>query len=408
MDKIRKDRKPTDYRELVELLPQTIFQIDEKGHFTFANRSGFRAFGYRPGDLKEPVSASMFFAPEDRRRLERNIRRLLNGEVLAGGEYTAQRKDGTTFPAVVSASAIIADGRPVGLSGIILDVSEIRRSRDLLRKSQERYRQLLETMNEGFAIVDAQTVLTYVNIRLCDMLGYSLEEMVGKNVEAFLDRNNRQILRENYRIRRRGGSDSYELSWSRKDGSRIATIMSPKPLYDEEGRFTGSYSVVTDVSLMKETEAALKRREQELEIKTQSLEEANTALRVLLKRREEDKKELEQRILANIREMVSPYIGKLKRSRIGDRQRVYLDLLESNLAELTAPFADTLSRTFRKLTPAEIRVAALVREGRANKQIADILAISPRTVEFHRDRIRRKLGLTHGKTNLRSFLLSLG
>jgi PAS domain S-box-containing protein len=402
-----KDRNPTDYRELVELLPQTVFEIDDKGHFTFANRSGFRTFGYRPEDLKGPVSAMTFFAPEDRSRLDRNIRRILRGEAAVGGEYTAIRKDGSTLPVVVSANAIIADGKPAGLRGVILDVSEIRRSRDLLRKTEERYRQLLETMNEGFAIVDAQTVISYVNIRLCEMLGFTQEEMVGERVDAFLDRKNRSILQENYRRRRRGGSDSYELTWTRKDGTFVATIMSPKPLYDDAGKFNGSYSVITDVTLLKQTETALRHREQELEAKTQHLEEANAALRVLLKRREEDKREFEERIMANMRELVTPYIGKLKRSRLSERQRAFVEILESHLGDLTASFVDTLSRTFQKLTPAEIRVATLVREGKSTKQIADMLALSPRTIEFHRENIRQKLGLARQKTNLRSFLLSL-
>lgn len=400
-------RNRTDYRELVELLPQTLFQIDQNGDFTFANRSGFDTFGYAPEDLRGPVSALEFFASEDRPRLEHNIQRILAGEAVAGGEYRALRKNGKTFPVVVSANAIIADGEPIGLRGVILDISEIKRSHELLRKSEERYSQLLETMSEGFAIVDAQTVLSYVNIRFCEMLGFSLEEIVGKKVDALLNKKNRTILKENYEKRRRGRSDSYELAWTRKDGSQLATIMSPKPLYDDDGKFVGSYSVITDVTLIKQTEEALRQREQELEIKTQNLEEANAALRVLLKRREEDKRELEERIMANVRELVTPYIGKMKRSRISERQRVYLDILEANLDDLTASFIDTLSRTFQKLTPAEIRVAAMVREGKTNNQMADILALSPRTIEYHRDRIRRKLGLNNSKTNLRSYLLSL-
>ncbi len=407
MDPKARTSNPTDYRELVELLPQTLFQIDENGCFTFANRSGFKTFGYRPEELESSVSAIDFFAPEDRDRLKKNMRRILEGDPVPGGEYTALRKDGRTFPVLVSANAVLADGKPVGLRGVIIDVSEIQRSRDMLKKSEERYHQLLETMNEGFAIVDADVVMTYVNIRFCDMLGFSFGEIAGKKVEAFLDSINRRVLKENYRKRRQGRSDSYELSWTRKDGSQVATIMSPKPLYND-GDFIGSYSVITDVTLLKKTEAELRRREQELETKTRNLEEANTALRVLLKRREEDKKELEERILANVRELVNPYVGKLKRSRLGARQRNYLDILEAHLDDLTGAFADTLSRTFRKLTPSEIRVAALVREGKTNKQIADILAVSPRTVEYHRDRIRRKLGLNRTKTNLRSFLLSLG
>ena len=399
--------KGMDYRDLVELLPQTLFQIDWQGRFTFANRSGFEAFGYGPEDLARPMDAPRFFAPQDRPRLQRQIRRIMAGEATAGGEYLALRKDGTTFPVVVSANVILVDGEPVGLRGVILDISAIRRSHELLAKSEERYRELLETMSEGFAIVDSDTVLTYVNTRFCEMMDFAPEEVVGRAVEELLDADNRQMLRDNYIKRRRGRSDSYELAWTRKDGSQVATIMSPMPLYDDQGIFAGSYSVITDVTRLKRAEEELRRREQELEAKTQNLEEANAALKVLLKRREEDRRDFEERIMANVRELVLPYIAKLKRSNPRERQRIYLDILEGNLEDLTASFVDSLARSFQRLTPAEIRVAAMVREGKTTKQIADILALSPRTVEFHRDRIRRKLGLANRKTNLRSFLLSL-
>jgi PAS domain S-box-containing protein len=262
-------------------------------------------------------------------------------------------------------------------------------------------------MNQGFAMVDTATVITYVNRRLGEMLGYDSHELVGRRVEDLLDQDNHRILRRNYVKRRRGRSDSYELAWLKRHGGSLDTIMSPEPLYDDCGEFVGSYSVITDVTLLKVTEETLRQREKELEAKTLHLEEANAALKVLLRRREEDQREHEERIMANVRELVKPYLAKLKRTRLGERQSIYLEILENNLDELTAPFVDSLSRSFKKLTPAEIRVAALVREGKTSKQIADILYLSPRTVEFHRDRIRRKLGLSGSQTNLRSFLLSL-
>ena len=392
----------TEHRELTEPIPQVLFRIDRQGGFAFANPADCQAFGYRPDELPQPMTVLEFFAPEDRARLERGLRHIWGGQPMAGEHFSALHRDGSTFPVLVSAAA-----SPSGLIGVILDMNAIRRPYRLLEKSEERYRQLLETMNEGFAIVDSATVLTYVNTRLREMLGYGPGELEGKKVEALLDRENQKVLRRNYVKRRRGRSDSYELAWTRKDGVQLATIMSPKPVYDDDGAFIGSYSVITDVTLLKRTEEALRQREHELEAKTLNLEEANAALKVLLKRREEDKREFEERIMANVRELVAPYVGKLKRSRLGDRQRAYLNILENNLADLTAPFVDSLSRSFQKLTPAEIRVAAMVREGRTTKQIADILALSPRTVEFHRDQIRRKLGLSRRKTNLRSFLLSL-
>jgi PAS domain S-box-containing protein len=401
------EQEKTNYRDLVELLPQTLFTIDKQGRFSFANRSGYKTFGFKPDELQEPVSALIFFAPQDRARLKRNIKRILEGQIIPGSEYTALRKDGATFPVLVSANAVVDHGETVGLRGVILDLSAIKRSHELLARSEKRYRQLLETMNEGFAMLNSATRLTYVNSRFCEMLGYGGEELLGKKVESLLNAENKKVLRENYVKRRRGRSDSYELAWSRKDGSLLATIMSPKPLYQENGDFAGSYSVITDVTRLKQTEDALRRHKQELKAKTVNLEEANAALKVLLKRREEDKREFEESIMANVRELVTPYIAKLKKTQVSERQRAYLEILENNLNDLTTSFVDSLSRSFKKLTPAEIRVCALVREGKSTKEIADILFVSPRTVEFHRDQIRRKLGLSGHKINLRSFLMSL-
>lgn len=396
-----------DYRNLVELLPQTLFEIDALGRFTFANRTGFECFGYRPEDLEGRFSAFDFFISEDRSRLGRNIKRILDGEPTAGSEYTALRKDGRTFPVIISANAIVVEGKASGLRGVIIDITEIKRAHNLLRESEARYHGLLEKMNEGFAIVDAKTILTYVNVRLCDMLGYAFDEMVGKKVAWFLDAENKRILLENYKKRRQGRSDSYELVWTRRDGSPIATIMSPKPLYAEQGHFIGSYSVITDVTLLKKTEDALRQRERQLEDQARYLEEANTALRVLLKKREEDKTALEEQMLSNVRDLVQPYLEKLKKTRLSERQKTYLDILDAHLTELTASFAHTLTRAFRQLTPSEIQVATLIRSGNTTKQTAEILGLSLRTVEFHRDNIREKVGLKKSKTNLRSFLISL-
>jgi PAS domain S-box-containing protein len=401
------ERTEPDYRSLVELLPQTLFEIDAGGRFTFANRTGFECFGYRPEELAGHVSALDFFISEDRPRLRRNIQRILDGEPIAGSEYTALKKDGRTFPVIISANAIVEGGKTSGLRGVIIDITEIKRTHDLLRESEARYHDLLETMSEGFAIVNAKTVLTYVNIRLCDMLGYAFDEMVGKKVAWFLDAENKRILLENYKKRRKGGSDSYELTWTRRDGTPIATIMSPQPVHGEGGRFIGSYSVITDVTLLKKTEASLKQRERQLEDQTRFLEEANTALRVLLKKREEDKDALEERMLSNVRDLVQPYLEKLKNTRLSERQKTYLEILDAHLTELTAPFAHTLTRAFQQLTPSEIQVATLIRSGNTTKQTAEILGLSLRTVEFHRDNIRKKVGLKGCKTNLRSFLISL-
>ena len=153
--------------------------------------------------------------------------------------------------------------------------------------------------------------------------------------------------------------------------------------------------------------SALKQAEEKLKLQRQDLEETNTALKVLLKRREEDKLELEENLVANVKEMVFPYLDKLHNTRLDSREKTYLDIIKSHLNEIVSPLLRKLSSRYLNLTPQEIQVASLVKGGKTTKEISRILFISENTVNFHRKRIRGKLGLKKKDTNLRSFLLSL-
>ena len=288
-----------------------------------------------------------------------------------------------------------------------IDISERMRLETALSETEKQYRILVETMNEGFSIIDENQVRTYANQRLCEMLGYDYPEIVGVSATRVLDETNKTLFEREFAKRRRGKSDAYEITFTRKDGQKVPAIVAPKPVFDEKGNFKGSFSVVTDITNLKQTELALKQRERELEIQTVNLEEANAALKVLLKRREEDKKELEEKVLFNIKELAEPYLEKLRKTGLNERQRAFLDILESNLNEIISPFSRSLYFTYFNLTPAEMQIAALVRHGKTTKEIAELSNLSSRTVETHRKNIRRKLGLKDKKENLRTRLLSL-
>ena len=158
---------------------------------------------------------------------------------------------------------------------------------------------------------------------------------------------------------------------------------------------------------IEERTAELSVANKELEVKTTNLEEANTALKILLKKRDEDKIELEEKVLSNVKELVVPYLEKLKKSGLDDKQETYLSILESNLNDIISPFLRHLSSKYLNLTPAEIQIANLVKEGKTTKEIAELLASTRWAVDFHRNNLRKKLGLTNKKANLRTYLLSL-
>ena len=162
-----------------------------------------------------------------------------------------------------------------------------------------------------------------------------------------------------------------------------------------------------EITALKRSEEALRQSEERLKQQKHELEEANIALKVLLKQRENDKAELERKVIANVKDSVMPYLEKLKRMKLSPRTKTLLEIVDANLQGILSPMIQTLANANIILTPQEIQVATLVKEGKTSKEIAEILNVSDTTVNFHRKNLRRKLGLSNRQTNLRSYLLSI-
>ena len=141
---------------------------------------------------------------------------------------------------------------------------------------------------------------------------------------------------------------------------------------------------------------------------TTALQEMNTALQVLLKRRDEEKTQYDMELKGKIEKMIQPYLDKLKESKLSDEQKNILTLIEQNLRAVGSPFLYSPLLLFSNLTAKEIQVANLIKQGLTSKEIASLLEISPRTVETHRYQIRKKLGFQDKKRNLRKSLLEAG
>ena len=155
------------------------------------------------------------------------------------------------------------------------------------------------------------------------------------------------------------------------------------------------------------TERALRDRKADLELDKANLEETNTALRVLLKRREMDKHEFEEQVMYNVREMILPYLDMLKALSTDERQQAYVAILESNLGDITKAFSRRLTLDFYHLSPSELKVATFIRQGKKTREIAALLGLSKRTIDAVRQGIRRKLRIQNKQINLRTFLMSI-
>ena len=178
------------------------------------------------------------------------------------------------------------------------------------------------------------------------------------------------------------------------------------PVHNENGEVDQLAIYGKDITQLRKNLEALKTREKELKGKTKGLEDANTALSVLLRRREEDRIEFEERILSNVKTLIRPHLKDLKKTPLSEDQDARINELESSLEKIISPFARDLSSAVLDLTPMEIRVASLVKEGKTNKQMAELLSVSKNTILTHRYKIRTKLGIKGKKVDLKSHLLT--
>ena len=236
------------FRELADLLPQIVFEIDAKGNFTFVNRVAFATTGYKEQDeekLRESLNALQMFAPEDRSRVMENMSRILGGEALPAGEYMVLRKDGSTFPALVHSSPIIQNGKPVGLRGIVMDITERKRAEEELRATREQLEYLVTSnpavIISGKPLADySDWHLTYISKSVVALLGFEPKDFVGH--PEFWDRHvppedARYVLAEIPLLWKKG-QHAFEFRFLHKDGTcrwireeaRVVRYVDGKPI----------------------------------------------------------------------------------------------------------------------------------------------------------------------------------
>jgi PAS domain S-box-containing protein len=273
-----------------------------------------------------------------------------------------------------------------------------------LYEQTRRNEMILQTALVGFWITDTSGMIREVNPFAASILGYLPEELQRKSIYDF-EPEGHPRLAPHIRKAVRKGANRYRAQLLHQEGHVVLLEFSTNFLDMGEGSFL--FSFFSDVTQTNQLAQSLKDREAELKIKAQNLKEVNTALKSVLKKRESDRMELEEKVLFNVKEMISPYIKKLRESELNERQGSYLTILESNVKDIISPFSPKLTSRHFKLTKSELQIAKLVRMGITSKQIAELMGLSRRTIESHRDRIRKKIGLDSRKRNLRIFLMSI-
>ncbi len=273
-----------------------------------------------------------------------------------------------------------------------------------LAGAEHPYRSMIEMMNEGAAILALNGTIFYCNQSLADLVGTPLEKMIGASIYQFMGPAGKKLYRALVREVSKGNR-RIETEFKSADGASVPVLLSISSLHGLNAP-DSICILASDISDRKRSEESLKKSEQELRIKSENLEEVNLALKVLLKRVEEGQISLEEKILSNIRELVLPYLDRLKKTSLSDHQLSCLKIAETNLDNIASSFLHHLKMKYLNLTHRELQVATLVKEGRSVKEIAKVLSVSSKTVEFHRNSLRNKLGLKNKKANLRAHLVT--
>jgi PAS domain S-box-containing protein len=249
------------FRELAELLPEIVYEMDERGIITFANRQAFEITGYTPADLKSGFEGVELFVPAERERVKENIGRIMRGESTGANEYTARRKDGSTFPVLVRSEPIYREGRKAGLRGIIMDITERKSIEDALRESESRYRALFNSRTQLIYLHDAQGRFIDANDRALELLGYGREEIGRVTFGDIMAPEDVPRARENARKIAEGtdtGVDEYRL---RSRSGRELWVAATGSLLKREGRPDAIIGVARDVTGAKRAETAMAESE---------------------------------------------------------------------------------------------------------------------------------------------------
>jgi len=402
-------------RSLLHALPVGIGVVCDRV-FTEVNERLCDMIGYSPEEILGK-SARMFY-PTDEDFEDVGIKKYKQIQEKGTGtiETRLQRKDGSIIDVYLSSSPIDPKDLSMGVTFTVLDISLRKQSERKLQESEQKYRLLVESTPDWVWICDKEGRHIFSNKATKQLLGYEVQEIIGISAFHLMHPEDRKQVQKWFKIakkEKRGWRGSI-IRWEHKDKSIRYLETIAEPILDANDSLTGFTGIDRDVTARKQSEEALqnahnelKKRAMDLEIKRKSLEELNTAMRVLLKKRDADKANMEEYVMANVKKLIEPYFEKIKNTGLNDQQKGLLRIVESNLNEIISPFTQKVSLKYCKLTSTEIQVATQIRYGYTTKKIATLMNVSPRTIETHRKNIRRKIGLEGKKANLRSHLLSI-
>jgi PAS domain S-box-containing protein len=415
------------YHDLYDFAPIGYFTIDEKALIRQANLRGANLLGIQRSKLIN-MKFSHFISPEFQDDFYFHCKRIFESATKQTCDLKLVKPDGTLFDARLDS---IADKDKVAASRqfrtAVADITERVQAKEVLQESEEKFRLMFNRMVSASALFEViynkrgkpeDYRYIEVNPAFEHNTGKKKGQVIGKTLLEVFPETERYWLQSFEKVALTGksieienyhqGLDKYfHVSGFRpKDGQVAVTFIDITDRMHIEKALQGAHDDLE--KRVKARTLELQEVNKQLKMKATSLAEANTTLKVLLKQREADKIELEEKVLLNTKLMVSPYLGKLKNRRsLGNKEKTYIDIIESNLNEIISPFVRNISAKFFKLSPTEMQVINLIRRGKTTKEIAEMMNLATSTIDFHRNNIRKKIGIKNKQINLSTYLSSL-
>jgi PAS domain S-box-containing protein len=266
-------------------------------------------------------------------------------------------------------------------------------------KEQLHFQQnLLDSIPTPVMFKDAKLRYLGCNAAFGKYLGLKKEKIIGKTVHDVLDEETAKQQHAEDQKTIKNGTNTYETTAVFKDGTFHDVIISQAVFKNSDGQIDGLISTMLDITDRKRAETSLK-------IRSRELEEANSALRVVLDQIGTAKSAVEKRVYRNVKDLILPDLDRLKSRATTMDQKRDIKGIKANLNKLLSAPTQRISSVYLTLSPREIQIADLIRMGRSTKSIAMLLNITKSAVEFHRNNLREKLDIKHRHINLRSYLM---
>jgi len=393
------------YRGVVEDQTEIISRFYPDHTHTFVNDVYCRFFG----KLKEELIGKKWFPnvyPDDVEMIKAKLMTMSpSNPVMIIENRVFSGKGDVHWMQFVNRGFYDHTGNLLEIQAVGRDITELKQAEKELLEGEERYKSFFKNNHSIMLLIDPENAdIVDANPAAISYYGWSHEDLTGKKITDINILTKEKVFQEMERAKKEQRQHFYfRHRLSNGEIRDVEVYSGPITIHNKNFLF----SIIFDTTDRELAQSALIESERELKIKAKDLEELNAALKVLLNKRQEDKEELEEGILSNVRTLIEPYIVKLKRSKLPQSQKTLLNILESNLNEIVSPFTRKLSSKYLNLTPTQIQVANLVKQGKTNKDISEILHVAGRTIAFHRENIRKKLNLTNKKTNLKTYLMSI-